>query len=136
MTRAPACLLSHWLIAWLNQSVSKFALKHQMGTNRRKITMHRSDTSRSPKGINSDMSPPSNTGGTSADDLSVEQNQLVLKDRERLNLSLNPNVRETVRVLARILGMTDSALVAHALMQSLPDLLKQAEVVLNLGKKD
>lgn len=107
-----------------------------MGTSKRKVTMHRSDTSGSPVGISSDMSPPSNTGGTSADDLSVEQNQLVLKDRERLNLSLNPNVRETVRVLARILGMTDSALVAHALMQSLPDLLKQAEVVLNLGKKD
>jgi hypothetical protein len=109
---------------------------NQMGTSRRKVTMHRKDTPGEPVGINLDMSPPSNTGGTDTNAQGVEQNQSVQKDRERLNLSLSPKVRETVRVLARIMGMTDSALVAHALMQSLPDLMEQARVVINLTKDD
>jgi hypothetical protein len=54
-------------------------------------------------------------------------------ERERLNLSLGPDVKETVQFLARYLGMTESQLVVHALLMSLPELHKQASVVATLN---
>lgn len=100
-----------------------------MATTRRKATKNQAGTSGEPAGAFSLMPPTSKTGGTSSDSEEGGGTK-----RERLNLSLSPQVREAVSTLAGMLGMTDSQLVLHALMQALPDLERQALVVAQLGK--
>jgi hypothetical protein len=100
-----------------------------MATTRRKATKNQAGTPGEPAGAFSLMPPTSNTGRTSSD---LEEGGGT--KRERLNLSLSPQVREAVSTLAGMLGMTDSQLVLHALMQALPDLERQALVVAQLGK--
>lgn len=100
-----------------------------MATTRRKSTKNQAGTPGEPAGAFSLMPPTSNTGRTSSDPEEGGGTK-----RERLNLSLSPQVREAVSTLAGMLGMTDSQLVLHALMQALPDLERQALVVAQLGK--
>lgn len=106
-----------------------------MGTNPRKRQVAQNGTTKERTGNQSSFTPLTNRGGNSEEGSEDGKHQAV-SSRERLNLSLSPEVRESVRALASILGMSDAQLVSHALMQSFPELLKQAQVVLNLSKKD
>lgn len=81
---------------------------------------------------NQTSSPPlTNRGGKSGKPLSDERPQLVASaDRERLNLSIGPEVKQAVVALARVLGMSESQLVVHALLMSFPALREQASGIL------
>lgn len=79
------------------------------------------------------IAPPLLTGGERkvAGNASIGEsgNQTVREGRERLNLSVGPQVKLAVENLSSLLGMTESQLVAHALLMAMPALLNQAETV-------
>lgn len=85
-----------------------------------------------PSGVNSSnkamTTPPSNTGGNTND----EMHQKVRDGRERINLSVGPEVKKAVENLAILLGMTESQLVVHALIGAMPSLHQQAATVSQL----
>lgn len=72
--------------------------------------------------------PPTNRGGKQT---SKSTNQ-VKEGRERINLSVGPEVKKAVENLAMLLGMTESQLVVHALIGAMPSLHQQAVTVSQL----
>lgn len=82
-------------------------------------------------GAGSPIPPHSNTGGTDRFDQGLDKHQMgANQTRERLNLSLGPELKTAVEALSRVLGMSESQLVVHALLMSLSVLQGQANAVL------
>lgn len=95
-----------------------------------KLAGSRSGTEGVPVGSPSVSPPSSNTGGTggSASRGSVHQSGTD-EARERLNLSISPQLRISLEVAARFLGMSASQVALFAIIQGMPELEKQAKAM-------
>lgn len=96
----------------------------------------RSGTEGGPGGGPSESPPSSNTGGTGGNAARGATHQSGTDEaRERLNLSISPQLRIALEVAARFMGMSASQVALHAIVEGMPRVAEQAKAMSLLADK-
>ncbi|MCY1297025.1 hypothetical protein D9M69_447720 [compost metagenome] len=95
---------------------------------------HRSGSERAPGGAKTAAPPSSNTGGTGGNAARGVMNQSGTDEgRERLNLSISPQLRIALEVAARFMGLSASQVALHAIIEGMPRISEQARAMSTLA---